>query len=93
MRLALDSIPRYRTYTARMTQYPLPISCDVTVHTLITEHPVVIPLLERFGISTTERTNRNLVDASRAACVAKAKLCDTLAATIEADRISDCWWP
>ncbi len=76
-----------------MTQYPLPISCDVTVQTLITEHPVVIPLLERFGISTTERTDRELIDASRAASVAKAKLCDTLAATIEAERIADCWWP
>lgn len=76
-----------------MTQYPLPISCNATVETLITEHPVVIPLLERFGISTTERTDRELADASRAACVAKAQLCDTLAATIEADRIADCWWP
>ena len=76
-----------------MTQYPLPISCKVSVKTLIAEHPVVIPLLERFGISTTERTDRDVVDASRAACVAKAKLCDTLAATIEADRIADCWWP
>lgn len=76
-----------------MTQYPLPISCNVTVQTLITEHPVVIPLLERFGISTTECTHRDLVDASRAVCVAKGKLCDTLAATIEADRIADCWWP
>jgi hypothetical protein len=76
-----------------MNQYPLPISCHVTVQTLITEHPVVIPLLERFGISTTERTGRDLIDASRAACVAKAKLCDSLAATIEVDRIADCWWP
>lgn len=76
-----------------MTQYPLPIPCNVSVQTVITEHPVVIPLLERFGISTTERTDRDLVDASRAAGVAKAKLCDTLAATIEADRISACWWP
>jgi hypothetical protein len=57
-----------------MIQYPLPISCNVTVQTLITEHPVVIPLLERFGISTTERTHRDLVDASRAACVANGKL-------------------
>jgi hypothetical protein len=76
-----------------MTQYPLPVSCHVSVETLITEHPVVIPLLERFGISTTERTDRELVDASRAAGVAKAKLCDTLAATIEANRIAGCWWP
>jgi hypothetical protein len=76
-----------------MTQYPLPISCNVTVETLITKHPVVIPLLQRFGISTTERTDRDLVDASRAAGLAKAKLCDTLAATIEAERIAGCWWP
>jgi hypothetical protein len=76
-----------------MTQYPLPISCNVTVQRLITEHPVAIPLLERFGISTTEYADREVVDASRAASVAKAKLCDTLAATIEADRIADCWWP
>jgi hypothetical protein len=76
-----------------MTQYPLPISCGVSVQTVITEHPVVIPLLERFGISTTERTDRELVDASRAASVAQAKLCDSLAATIEADRIAGCWWP
>lgn len=76
-----------------MTLYPLPISCNVSVRTVITEHPVVIPLLERFGISTTEHTDRDLVDAARAACVAKANLCDTLAATIEADRISACWWP
>jgi len=64
-----------------MTQYSLPISCNVSVQTLITQHPAVIPLLERFGISTTERTHRDLVDASRAACVAKSTLCDTLAAT------------
>ncbi len=76
-----------------MTRYPLPPTCGLTVETLITEHPVVIPLLERFGISTTERTHRDLTDASRAACVAGAKLCDTLAATIEAERIADCWWP
>jgi hypothetical protein len=76
-----------------MTQYPLPISCNVTVRSLIAEHPVAIPVLERFGISTTEDTHRELVDASRTAGVAKAKLCDTLAATIEADRISGCWWP
>ena len=76
-----------------MTQYPLPISCNLTVETLIAEHPVVIPLLERFGISTTERTDRELAVATRAASVAKSKLCDTLAATIEADRIADCWWP
>ncbi|HVX42035.1 MAG TPA: hypothetical protein VHB25_20905 [Gemmatimonadaceae bacterium] len=69
------------------------MTCGVSVQTLIAEHPVVIPLLERFGISTTERTDRNLHDAARAASVAKAKLCDTLAATIEADRIADCWWP
>ena len=76
-----------------MTRYPLPIPCDVSVETLITEHPEVVPVLERFGISTTERTDRDLNDASRAACVARAKLCDMLAATIEADRIAGCWWP
>ena len=76
-----------------MTQSPLPPCCDVTVQALITAHPVVIPLLERFGISTTEHTHRDLVDASRAACTAKAKVCDLLAATIEAERIADCWWP
>lgn len=76
-----------------MTSYPLPVSCGVTVTTLIAEHPVVIPVLERFGISTTERTERELRDAARAACVATSKLCDTLAATIEAGRISGCWWP
>lgn len=54
---------------------------------------MVIPLLEHFGIATTEHTHRDLVDASRAACVAKGKLSDTLAATIEADRIAACWWP
>lgn len=76
-----------------MTDYPLPVSCNATVHAIITEHPVVIPILDRFGISTTQRTHRNLIDACRAACVARAKLCDMLAATIEADRISACWWP
>ncbi|MGH7619004.1 MAG: hypothetical protein ACREPM_17425 [Gemmatimonadaceae bacterium] len=53
----------------------------------------MIPVLDRFGISTTEHTDRDLDGASRSACVAKAKLCDTLAATIEADRIAACWWP
>lgn len=81
------------TNTDGSPQYPLPVSCDVTIERLIAEHPVVAPLLERFGISTTESTSRDLVEASRAAGVAKAKLCDTLAATIEADRIADCWWP
>lgn len=76
-----------------MTDYPLPVTCAVTVQTLIAEHPIVIPLLERFGISTTEHTERDLHVAARAASVAKAKLCDTIAATIEADRIADCWWP
>lgn len=76
-----------------MTRANLPISCAVTVQALIAEHPVVIPLLERFGISTTERTNRALHDAARTASVAGPKLCDTLAATIEADRIAACWWP
>jgi len=76
-----------------MIEHSLPISCAITVKTLIADHPVVIPVLERFGISTTERTNRDLHDAARAASVASPKLCDTLAATIEADRIADCWWP
>lgn len=80
-------------HLAGMTEQSLPVTCAVSVHTLITDHPVVIPLLERFGISTTERTERDLHTAARAACVAKAKLCDTLAATIEAERIADCWWP
>jgi hypothetical protein len=76
-----------------MTEYPLPISCGVTVRALIAEHPVVVPVLERFGIATSERTDRELRDAARAACVATSKHCDPLAATIEAGRISSCWCP
>lgn len=76
-----------------MTPYPLPVSCAVTVQDLVAEHPVVVPLLERFGISATEHAERDLREAARSACVAHAKLCDTIAATIEAERIAGCWWP
>lgn len=71
-----------------MSGTALPMHCDCTVATLVAEHPVVVPILERYGIPTDRWTDRPLVEAAHVARVAGHTLCEALEATIAAGRLA-----